>query len=88
MKRAHIWVTTYALTGGIREYVDAEIDDDGCAWASVIGMKFRYMTRAVDVHRSLAAALERAEVMRHAKIASLQRRIAVLEKKQIRMVKP
>lgn len=80
MKRETItaWITRYALTEGIK-VAEAEVCSDkmityggtGCSRKSIYGN---------DWHRTYEAALARAEEMRVAKIASLRKSIARIER--------
>lgn len=70
-----VWVTTYALTKGILVADDAEV----CS-ATMIASKRLGYHHGNDWHRTEAAAIARAEEMRVAKIASLERQIAKLRK--------
>lgn len=75
------WVTKYALTKGIY-IVDAHVcSDTMIAYGNVrrIGYCSQY-AHGNDWHRTLEAALARAEEMRRAKIASLSKSIVKLEK--------
>lgn len=81
-----VWITKYALTAGIVEVVDAEIDGDGNAMAQVgpRGIKdrtYRQFIRAIDVHQPQELAARRARQMKELKIMSLRRQIRKLEDK-------
>jgi len=70
------WVTTYALSRGIEHttgIVTHEISSTMLAYGP-----YAY-AHGKDWHRTKDAALERAEEMRSAKIASLRKQIAKLE---------
>lgn len=71
-----IWVTTYALTEGIKEY-------DAKPTHQPVMMEFapnRYVLReGKNWHRTYEAALDKAEHIRLAKICSLRVQIAKLE---------
>lgn len=73
------WVTKCALTDGIK-LVDAKVCADGgmIAYGNV-GYGDQY-AHGKDWHRTPEAALARAEEMRKAKIASLQKSIAKMER--------
>lgn len=73
-----IYVTKWALTQGVIE-VDAEINDDGTlvSW----GRMSSAYGEGRQWHRDAASALRRAEEMRKAKIASLKKQLARLERK-------
>ena len=72
------WLTKHALTSGI-EVVDAEVFEDGQRISYKKPRCFLEFAHGKDWHRTPAEALARAEEMRKARIASLRRRIAVLE---------
>lgn len=82
MEREHIkaWLTKNALTQGI-EVVDAVV----CSGTNdkMIAYGNHLYAFGNDWHRSLEAALERAETMRVAKIVSLKKNIIKLEKLKI-----
>ncbi len=75
-----VWITKYALTSGIQQVSDAEIDEDGNAEVPWANSPFdgKSFVRAVDVHMDPIAAQARARQMRDAKIKSLERQIARL----------
>ncbi len=79
-----IWVTKYALTTGIISSEAAEICEETPtmivfpACGSVYARYFH--GEGKDWHRTKEAAVARAEAMRVAKIASLRKSIAKLEK--------
>jgi hypothetical protein len=79
MESEHIkaWITKYALTGGIK-CVDGKV----CHEISGDMLSYeRYGTaHGKDWHRTPEAALARAEEMRVAKLASMRKNIAKLEK--------
>ena len=83
MKREIItaWVTRYALTEGI-EVVKAELCSDiSDAMITYGGTGYdRQSAHGRDWHRTPEAALARAEEMRTAKIASLKKGIAKMER--------
>jgi hypothetical protein len=75
-----IYVTKHALTRGIEEYGDAEIDEtrahvDG----RELGMHFALYFHGNEWHKTKAEAIARANLMRDQKIASLRKQIAKLE---------
>jgi hypothetical protein len=75
MGRTTIWVTKFALTTGIDRLEGAEVFSDG----SSVGRN-GVAVDARDVHVTAVRANRRAEEMRLAKIASLKKQIAKLEK--------
>lgn len=76
-----IWVTKYALTAGIQRRDDCRIDDNdvACNHISSSPGAWVYLGRG-DYATSPEAALADAEKRRAAKIASLKKQIAKLEK--------
>ena len=75
------WVSKYALSSGIRE-IDVEPDP---AFPTMLiersgSLAQSYHGDGRDWHRSLEGAMAKAEEMRLAKIKSLQKQIAKLEK--------
>lgn len=90
MTRRHVWITKYALTSGIQEYLSAEVDGEGNAWIRSVGPTgysgFSMLVRPMDAHFSLADAMKRAEEMRRKKIASLTKQAKALETKSIKVV--
>ena len=75
-----VWITKYALSGGIEER-DAELcGNDMVAIRTPNGFINYIHKEGRDWHLSQAQALLRAEEMRAAKIASLKKQIAKLEK--------
>lgn len=75
-ERITAYVTTYALTSGI-QVVDAKVRH------GISSEIIRYgsgIAHGKDWHRTPDAALERAEEMRNAKIKSLHKSIAKLER--------
>lgn len=71
-----VWISKYALTQGVFA-VDAEIVDD--EMISYPQGDFCNYAHGNDWHRTQEAAVARAEEMRQAKIASLQKSIRKLE---------
>jgi hypothetical protein len=73
------WVTTHALTSGIK-VVEAKLgaDDDTFIEYSVRG--FWFHAHSQDWHQTPEAALARAEEMRQEAIVALKKRLAKLEK--------
>lgn len=77
-----IYVTKYALTEGIKKYPLLEIHDAGL-YVSVSdpkGPNGRRLFHGEDWHRDMTSAVTRAEKMRIAKIASLNKQISRLNK--------
>lgn len=75
-----VWVTKYALTEGIVTY-DAEDAVGGMIAIRTAGHMSQYFHgEGREWHRSLDGAISRAEEMRIAKIASLKKSLAKLEK--------
>lgn len=70
------WVTARALSKGIT-IENVEIGADGYAYSTDL---YSTQYRPGDWHRTEAAAIARAEEMRVAKIASLEKQIAKLRK--------
>lgn len=76
-----VWITKYALTSGIME-VEAEF----CASMSTMvvyraaGEEFDQFAHGNDWHTAIESAKFKAKQMRQAKIASLKKQIAKLEK--------
>lgn len=77
------WITKYALSTGISEEAvedcsDVELPDV----AKVVGGDWSqyFHGEGKEWHRTRAGAVQRAEAMRVAKIASLKKKIAKLEK--------
>ena len=75
------WVTKYALTSGIQKVSGTVRHETSSDMLSYIGSRYdwRECVHGTDWHRTPEAALERAEKMREAKIASLKKSIAKLE---------
>lgn len=75
-----VWVTKYALTAGIQHYAQARV----CARINDqmidCGRHRLFHGEGKDWHRSEAAALEHADKMRIAKLASLKRQMAKIER--------
>ncbi len=81
-----VWVTSYALTSGIRK-VEVESSHTPTMVCSIEGngnLTETFHGEGTDWHRTEQGALDRAEVMRVAKIASLKKSIAKLEKLKFR----
>jgi hypothetical protein len=79
-----VWITKYAMTKGI-EKKEAILSLELWPSGSTVEVKYTYNTayfhsEGKDWHRTEASALSRAEEMRLAKIASLKKQIAKLEK--------
>lgn len=76
--RFKAYITKYALSNGI-----TEIDAEDCFYISPDMIKDAHQSAAYHAnewHRTLEAAQQRAEQMRVAKISSLRKQIAKLEK--------
>ena len=71
------WVTKYALSAGIK-FVNGNVNHE--ISSSMLSYGSYGAAHGKDWHRTPEAALARAEEMRAAKIASLQRQIVKLEK--------
>ena len=76
-EKVKAWVTKYALSSGI-EFVNGEVNHN--VSSSMLSYGVRCVAHGKDWHRTPEAALARAEEMRTAKIASLKKQIAKLEK--------
>lgn len=74
------WISKYALTGGIEKIEPEGEPQDGLLVYRERGWSRYVHGEGRDWHRTEAGAIARAEVMRKAKIASLQKQIAKLEK--------
>lgn len=76
-----VWITKYALTAGIME-VDAEFCKSMSTMVSYRpeGASYDQYAHGDDWHTDLDSAKAKAEQMRQAKIASLKKQIAKLEK--------
>lgn len=72
-----IWISKYALSGGIGEY-QAEIRD-GKAYPGKPFMTFTAFDMGKDAHTTRDMAVSAADAARKKKIASLQKQIAKLE---------
>ena len=77
-----VWITKYALTVGI-ECVQAHVCKD-VSTSMIVYTNGTYSNYAhgKDWHRTKDEAIYRAEMMKEAKIASLKKKIANLEKMQ------
>ncbi len=73
-----VWITRYALTVGI-QYVDAEVVERHPTMVKYGSGWFAH-GEGKEWHLTYSAAVDRAEKMRTAKIASLQKSIKKLEK--------
>jgi hypothetical protein len=82
-KKIKAWVTKYALTSGIL-VVEAEHCTDSDPGMIAFG-EMNY-AHGDDWHRSLEAALSRAEVMRRKKLAALRKQVTRLETLKIKVV--
>ena len=78
-----VYITKYALSGGIQAIEAEECDEPGMI--QQVGAKWAtyYHGEGKDWHRTREAAAERAEEMRKAKIGSLKKQIAKLEKLEL-----
>jgi len=77
-----VWITKYALTQGIFD-VTGRVSDYTPDMLGVVNEDCRteyYHGEGREWHRTEAAAIQRAEQMRVAKLASLRKSIARLEK--------
>jgi hypothetical protein len=74
-----VWITKYALTMGISERVARICSDINPDMISCGGLDL-FHGEGREWHRTKEAATARAEEMRKAKIASLKKQIARLEK--------
>lgn len=76
-----VWITKYALTQGIRVVENAkhcaDISPNMIAVRHSGGLTEHF--HGTDWHRTKEAAVEKATIMRYAKIMSLKRQIAKLE---------
>lgn len=72
------WITKYALTSGIIEVNDAEESGDMICYKH--GSPYVQYAHGEDWWTNFEVAKNRAEQMRQAKIASLKKQIAKLEK--------
>lgn len=72
-----VWLSKYALSGGIAEY-QAEIRD-GMAYPGKPFMSYTSFKMGVDAHNTREAAVLAAEAASKKKIASLRKPIAKLE---------
>lgn len=73
------WITKYALTGGIQK-IEADEPFDSLLVDRSQRFTGYYHGEGRDWHRTEDGAIDRAEVMRKDRIASLQKQIAKLEK--------
>ena len=76
-----VWISKNALSTGIRK---AEVEPSDLSWGMVCeigkGIEGYFHGEGKDWHRSRVSAVEKAEEMRAAKMASLKKQIAKLEK--------
>lgn len=77
-ERITIWVTKYALTKGIQKHDDCRISDYTPKMAYRAGTNSMIYYHDNEWHRTEAEAIARAEEMRLAKVASLEKQIAKL----------
>lgn len=75
-----LWITKYALTSGIYEREQIEIDGDMAIVLEPKSIGGKNYYHGKDWHVTRDAALARAEDMRLAKIASLEKQLVKLEK--------
>ena len=75
--KQRVWISKYALSGGITEY-EAEIRD-GKAYPGKPFMDFTSFDMGVDAHDTREAAVAAAEAACKKKVASLKKQIAKLE---------
>lgn len=80
-----VWITKYALTAGIKKYEAEKLNNDmvkvqepGCFVMYFHGRQW---------HADLGSAIAKAEVMREAKIKSLEKSLAKLKKMSFGSVK-
>lgn len=75
-----VWITKYAITGGIIE-VDAEISSTSPTMikADLSGRWSYFHGEGRDWHRTRESAVTRAEAMRVKKIASLKKSLKAIE---------
>lgn len=78
------WITKYALTAGI-QVVDAQVSSGAPGMVSYLleGDRFKRFAHGKEWWHTEEDAISRAEAMRQAKIASLNKQIAKLEKMKI-----
>ena len=74
------FVTKYALTSGIQKVEAEEVGHDMLRQRASNGFDSYYHSEGRDWHRTMDAAIAKAEASRLAKIASLKKQIAKLEK--------
>ena len=76
-----VWITKHALTTGIQEVGDAEISSANPSMINVpsLGVSMYFHGEGRNWHRTKAAAVERADLMRHKKIAALTKQIKKLK---------
>lgn len=75
--KTKVWISKYALTGGITEHM-AEIKN-GAAYPGAPFMSFTSFTLGKEAHLTREEAIKAAEVMRKKKLAALKKQIAKLE---------
>lgn len=73
-----VWLTKYALTGGIEE-TTTHYDCIGNPYIKVEARSYRIYKLGRDVHLSREGAVKAADAMRKKKIASLQKQLKALE---------
>ena len=74
-----IWITRWALTGGIIA-ADAEFRNNGSMAVYRVGDGPRTMVHTGDFHLTEEAAIQHAYIMRAKKLLSLQKQIDKLQK--------
>jgi hypothetical protein len=77
MQMQKVWLSKYALSGGISEY-QAEIRD-GKAYPGKPFMSFTAFQLGKDAHETKEGAIAAAEAARKKKVAALKKQIAKLE---------
>lgn len=75
--KTKVWISKYALTGGITEHM-AEIKN-GAAHPGAPFMSFIGFTLRKEAHLTREEAIKAAEAMRKKKLAALKKQIAKLE---------
>lgn len=73
------WITKYALTSGIKKMTVAQSKWHPSMVSTYMGYAQYFHTEGKDWHRTEEAAIARAEQMRAAKIASLEKQINKLK---------
>lgn len=73
-----IWISKYALTGGIKECV-ADVGEDGKVFPGAPFASFTYFIVGKDAHLSRDEAVQAARAMAMKKATSLKKQITKLE---------